>query len=931
MSFSDQIKRVPIPHQPEMADGVREAFCDVSEPFRELLAGVAGCSPYLAGLIEKQGDWLRLFETTTPEALRAGVLDRVSAADSPGELKRSLRHAKAQIALLTALADIAEIWPLEAVTGTLTEFADSAVDAGLRALLRVEYERGKLPALSDADMEAAGGISVLAMGKMGAGELNYSSDIDLICLFDESRYEPGDYMDIRSGFVKIIRRLMALMSDNTEDGYVFRTDLRLRPDASVTPVIIAMEAAERYYESVGRTWERAAFIKARAAAGDLAAGEAFLERLSPFIWRRHLDFAAIQDAHDMRLRIRDHKGLGGKFELAGHDMKLGAGGIREIEFFTQTRQIIAGGRDPALRVRGTLDGLDRLVEAGWVEAPVRDTLQAAYVEHRRVEHRLQMIADAQTHHLPKTEEGFQRLVQFLGRDDVGAWRDDVTERLSTVAHLTEAFFAPDQPQSGEARPEVETHLEKWRSFPALRSSRSREIFRRLFPEILERLRGAADPEDALHQFERFISGLPAGVQLFSMFEANPSLSQLIADICATSPALAGYLSRNSKVFDAVIGGDFFTEWPGVAGLAAELSAEMARTGDYEAQLDAARRWQKEWHFRIGVHHLRGLISPDEAGAQYAELAEAVLQGLLPVVVAQFASKHGDPPGHGAALLAMGSLGAGRLSASSDLDLIIIYDADGVESSEGRRPLMVTPYFARFTQTFITALTAPTAEGKLYEVDMRLRPSGRAGPVATSLSSFESYQKTQAWVWEHLALTRARVVAGAMTLAERIEAVRREVLGDPREATQVLKETQEMRTRLREAGRLGGVWETKDGPGGQKDIELMAQAATVVAGGQAREVLVQLGHVAELGWLSAEQVEALRGSHDLFWRLQHAARLLSDQPLDLNDVGQGGRDLVLRDCEAADQDALEQRLRKCREQAEKLVDSVLAQASLDGNG
>ncbi len=394
------------------------------------------------------------------------------------------------------------------------------------------------------------------------------------------------------------------------------------PEAAVTPVCLSMAAAEQYYESVGRTWERAAWIKARPCAGDLSAGAAFVDTLRPFVWRRHLDFHAIRDAHDMRLKIRDHKGLGGALSLPGHDMKLGRGGIREIEFFTQTRQLISGGRDASLRVRGTVEGLDRLAQAGWIESDVAEELTRHYRAHREVEHRLQMIGDQQTHMLPSNEEGFTRLAAFMDLD-LDALKADLTERLEQVHALTEDFFAPghaatDAPDFGQ---EVTA---RWPGYPALRSDRAVEIFDRLRPEILKTLSEAARPEEALAQFDAFLAGLPAGVQLFSLFEANPQLTRLLVDICATAPGLAQYLSRNSGVLDAVIGGGFFADWPGVEALRSDLADRLARQPDHEARLGAARVWAKEIHFRIGVHHLRGLIDAGKAGQEYAELAEAVV-------------------------------------------------------------------------------------------------------------------------------------------------------------------------------------------------------------------------------------------------------------------------------------------------------------------
>jgi len=766
------------------------------------------------------------------------------------------------------------------------------------------------------------------MGKMGAFELNYSSDIDLICLFDETRFAPDAWMEARAAFVRATRKMAAMLSDMTAEGYVFRTDLRLRPDPAVTPVCMAMGAAETYYESLGRTWERAAYIKARPAAGDLAAGHGFLKTLTPFVWRKHLDFAAIQDAHDMRLRIREHKGLGGPITLPRHNMKLGRGGIREIEFFTQTRQLIAGGRDPELRVRGTLDGLAVLAAKGWVPDQAADVLARHYVAHREVEHRLQMINDAQTHDLPGNDEGFQRLACFMGmaKDDL---LRQLTARLTEVHDLTESFFAPD---AGSAAPPAAVHsfnpeiVARWGSYPALRSARAVEIFERLKPELLQRLAHTARPDEALLALDGFLAGLPAGVQLFSLFEANPQLIDLLVDIVGSSPALASYLSRNSSVFDAVIGGAFFDAWPGTAGLAAELAHRLQAEPDYEARLDMARRWAKEWHFRIGVQHLRGLINATEAGAQYADLAQACLQALYPQVVAQFATKHGPPPGRGAAVLGMGSLGAGRLGATSDLDLIVIYDAAGVDTSTGRRPLATRAYYARLTQALVTAVTALTSQGRLYEVDMRLRPSGTQGPVATSLASFESYQMSDAWLWEHLALTRARAVAGDGGLCADVEAVRARVLGRGYTPAQVLAEVAQMRARIAAAKTPDGPWDVKLGAGRLQDIELLAQAASLVARYPGRDLAAALQAGAGFGLFTPPEAQTLIETYDLCWQIQSVSKLLSDKALDLSALGEGGAAMLLRETGATSVDDLAQRLARASLRATQVINRVVGQTT-----
>ncbi len=467
MPLSDRITCAPRPFEADRAGEARAALGDLGPDLGALVAGVAGCSPYLRGLLEKEADWLREVAEVEPESALQDVLGGLTLAD-PGDLHVALRRVKRRVALLVALCDCGGIWSLEEVTGALTRLADLAVARAWGREVGTEIARGRLRETAP----GTGGLVVLAMGKMGAFELNYSSDIDLVCLFDEILHEDeegGGAMEARASLVRATRKASALLSETSADGYVFRTDLRLRPDPSVTPVCLGMEAAERYYESLGRTWERAALIKARPCAGDVAGGARYLDRLRPFIWRRHLDFAAIEDAHAIRRRIRDHKGLGGAITLPGHDLKLGRGGIREIEFFTQTRQIIAGGRDESLRVRGTVEGLERLAAAGWVDSGAAGQLAEDYRALRSVEHRLQMIADLQTHALPDDAEGFARLAAFLDRDE-GEMRADLEERLVRVSELTEDFFAPASPRGG-SEPDLAAGqaelIQGWRALPAL--------------------------------------------------------------------------------------------------------------------------------------------------------------------------------------------------------------------------------------------------------------------------------------------------------------------------------------------------------------------------------------------------------------------------------------------------------------------------------
>ena len=895
----------------------------------DLLGGAAGASPYLAQLMRRHADWLGAIAETAPETAMANLLGemRETVAGAPDQkgVASALRRAKSRAALLVALADLGAVWDLGEVTAALTDLADAAIASGVDWLIAEELRRGKLPGLTEEMAARGAGYVVLAMGKQGARELNYSSDIDLICLFDQDQLEPADYAEAKARYIRLTRSLVKLLSDQTEEGYVFRTDLRLRPAPSTTPVCMAMEAAERYYESLGRTWERAALIKARPVAGDIAAGQAYLEQLRPFVWRRYLDFAAIEDTHEMLRKIREKKGRFTPRELPGHDIKLGPGGIREIEFFAQTRQLISGGREPRLRVPDTRGALAALAEMGEIPAGTAERLSADYAAHRATEHRLQMIADAQTQTIPPGEEARARVAALSGWADRAAWEGNIAERLGRVHATSEAFFKGEVHKSGPdpeedlgalgfARPDdVRRLLERWRSgaLPATRSARARALFAEIEPVLLERLGRAAHPDEAIAEFDRFLSGLPAGVQVFSLFRANPHLMDLIAEICAVAPRLAGHLGRAPGTLDALLSRDFFEPLPGVSALAQDLGEWIGAEADYERVLDIARRWAREQRFRAGVQVLRGLAGPDEAGAAHAAIAEACMRVLLPHVTADFASRHGPPPGRGMAVIALGKLGSREMTGGSDLDLITVYDPGEATVSEGRRPLAVSQYYPRLTQALVAALTAPTAEGRLYEVDMRLRPSGRQGPVAVSLEAFRSYQAEQAWVWEHLALTRARVIAGPEALVGAIRETIARALAARQGQPAVLSEARTMRARLIEAhaGARGDIWSFKHAAGGLMEIEFLVQTGRLYHGvTRARGTAASLAPLAEAGWITPAEARALGDALELLQALQQLERVALDKPFRPEEAGAGLSAAMARAGGVADFAELEELLR-----------------------
>jgi glutamate-ammonia-ligase adenylyltransferase len=840
--------------------------------------GAFGNSPYLCRLALHERATLRELWERGPGAIveRAiGAAGAVHTASDAAEAMSVLRRAKRQMALATAMADIAGSWDVDAVTNSLTRFADASVGGALRFLLREAQRKMEFPEVDPAILEAETGMIVLAMGKGGAFELNYSSDLDLVAFYDLERFPFRKKSDARGAAVDLVKGLVRLLGEITADGYVFRIDLRLRPDAGATQIAVSTEAAERYYEEMGQNWERAAYIKARACAGDQIAAAAFLRGLEPFVWRRNLDYAAIEDIHSIKRQIQAHGGHG-DIAVAGHNIKLGRGGIREIEFFVQTQQLILGGRDPSLRQRRTLDALQALHARELVSDRARSDLTDAYLFLRRLEHRLQMIEDEQTHTLPASPAELAHIACFAGYADTEKFSWELISRLEAVQGYYEELFEKEQPLGGrsgglvftgvEDDPETIDTLKRigfrdpkhmsgairgWHHgrIRATRSPRARELLTRLAPAILEALAATADPDSAFAQFDRFVSRLPAGVQLFSLFLANPHLLQLVTAVMGSAPRLAENLARTPAMLDVLLDRRFVAS-PLRDDLGLLLERQLAAAGDYETALDAVRRFVREQNFRVGVQLIDGGVSAEQAGAAVTNIAECAIVGLLEKVEQDLASSAGVVEGGTFCIVAMGRLGGREMTSASDLDLIFIYDAPPQsEASTGPRRLPVMVYYAKLAQRLIGALTVQTAEGGLYEVDMRLRPTGNKGPAAVSLESFARYHARDAWTWERLALTRARVVAGPAHLKQQIEETIRDSLMRKAEPDRLAHDVLDMRRKLEAQFPARGPWDLKFARGGLVDIEFVTEFLQLRHAWERPDIL-EANTIAALGRLSA---------------------------------------------------------------------------------
>ncbi|MEN3950681.1 bifunctional [glutamine synthetase] adenylyltransferase/[glutamine synthetase]-adenylyl-L-tyrosine phosphorylase [Iodidimonas sp. SYSU 1G8] len=832
-----------------------------------LLLGLFGNSPYLSASAFKTPEALIAVLTQGPDAavetLFESLTETLPKLDTQDALMRALRQAKLRLALTVAVADITGHWPLEKVTGALSEFAELAVDHAVAHIVRARMVAGDLAWTGETGAPAtpalarSAGYIVLGMGKLGGRELNYSSDIDLIVMFDGEVVQYVGRRDPHDCFIRMTRDLVKVLQERTADGYVFRVDLALRPDPGATPVAISVDAAEIYYQSVGLNWERAAMIKARPVGGDLNAGRGFLDRIKAFVWRKHLDYVALEDIHAMKARIHSHHKHGG-VKVAGQDVKLGPGGIREIEFFVQAHQLISGGRTPELRIKQTMTGIEVLRQLGTISEDDATDLLAAYRFLRTLEHRIQMTRDEQTHKIPDRPEGVAAIAAFMAYPSAEAFETDVLHHLNAVRRRYDDLFSETHTVNaderwnrlfagGEAPDDIVDDIaalgfenpgaivdmvRSWQTgrFRALRTDRARALLKILLPVILRAFAKTAEPTRALQRFNDFLSRLPSGVQLLTLFQANPNLLELVAEILGTAPALSDFLAHNHLLLDSVLSPGFMTGLPDQQELEDDLTRALASAADFQDVMDLSRRWANERKFQIGVQLLRGIITASHAATAHTALAEAVIRCMLPAVEDDFARRHGRIPGGGIALIAMGSFGGFETSFTSDLDLIFIYQVPEADlSSDGDRPLPASQYFARLGQRIINALTALTGEGRLYEVDMQLRPSGRAGPLAVSVEAFETYQRGQAWLWEHMALTRARPVAGTPGLMGRVGEVIRSVLATPREPDKVLFTVADMRRRLAAEFGTENPWGVKHVRGGLLDLEFIAQYLQLLYG------------------------------------------------------------------------------------------------------
>ncbi|WP_394730381.1 bifunctional [glutamine synthetase] adenylyltransferase/[glutamine synthetase]-adenylyl-L-tyrosine phosphorylase [Altererythrobacter sp. GH1-8] len=853
-------------------------------------------APFLARALDRQAELAGLLARGEGEA----ALDWARAqANETSALATGLRRERLGLATALAIGDLAGAFDLTRVMAELSSLADRALDRAITSVIQRRVE-GAAPA----------GMIALALGKHGAGELNYSSDIDPILLYHpatlprRSSDEPGEAAQ------RYARGIVAMLSDQNADGYVFRVDLRLRPASEVSPLAISCDAALTHYESSALAWERAAFIRARAAAGDIGAGTDFLAAIRPFVWRSSLDYGAIDDIRRLTQRIRAHHS-GPREPGPGFNVKTGRGGIREVEFFAQTHQLIHGGRVPSLRVRGTRQALDALASAGCITAEDATVLGEAYDRLRVVEHRLQMVEDRQTHSLP-AGDALDSVAQLEGLsggaalvDELMAITNRVAERYDTLIEEEDRTHialptAPDAlsrqlAQLGFDDPQaLAERIVGWRDgrYRALRSTAALDAFDAVLPALLEALAEADAPNRALLRWEALLASASSAINLFRLLEARPALLDQLVAVLSLAPTLAEELGRRPELLDTLID-QTALDLPGdVEALAARMEAGDA-SENYERALDRIRIVTGEVRFALGLQLIEAVHDPLDIAAALSRTAEAALLVAQRAATREFARVNGTIPDSELLVLGLGRLGGGALTHASDLDIIYLFTGASGTESDGRRPLGATLYYNRLAQRVSAALSVPTAQGALYEVDTRLRPQGAQGPLAVTLESFAHYQRKDAWTWEHMALTRARALTGSQAAREMLTAVIDEVLAQKRDPDVLRADLLKMRAEIATHKPAKGVLDAKLLRGGLVDLEFLVHFLQLRdRKGLAPDLSLAIRELVEAGLLP----ETIVPAHHLMTRLLVATRLMAP---DLAKPPKSAARALAKSCQCAD--------------------------------
>ncbi|MCI5049614.1 MAG: bifunctional [glutamine synthetase] adenylyltransferase/[glutamine synthetase]-adenylyl-L-tyrosine phosphorylase [Rickettsiales bacterium] len=925
---------------PELTESI-DLLIDNSKG-KELLEALSSNTRFLNRLIELQWPFFIQCLNSSPEAQQMNVLEELNQQDHKTltiqQLNKFLRTAKKKIALSLAIADISQTQSVMEITRVLSEFAGAAVKLATRCLLYQAYLAREIELTNTNEPELDSGLLILGMGKLGAYELNYSSDIDLIIMFDKETAPYCGTRNIQKFFNRFAQDLQSTMQERTEDGYVFRTDLRLRPDPRSTPLAVNVHAAITYYETLGQNWERAAMIKARQIAGDLKVGELFARSMKAYIWRKHLDFYAINDIHSIKRQMNIK--VGEELEVLGHNVKLGRGGIREIEFFVQTKQLVWGGRHPELREKSTLEVLKLLNETGHTTSQDAETLTQAYLFLRRVEHHIQMLDDQQTHTIPDTQKELDNLATFLGYSSTEVFCDELIDHCQQVHRIYSESMEGTPPLAIDgnlvftgidADPDtlvtlnklgfdnanaISDMIQEWHrgNRRATSTPTSRQILTEIVPNILLCLGKTTTPDSAFFRFDDFLNKLPSGTQIFSLLSNRPELMELLSHILGSAPALSEILGKYPQLLDAVLDEDFYEILPDKDQLRSALNHQLLYIQEQEQKLRYLRTFKNERHFQAGVHLMQGITEPKDITSYLSDIAEVICEKVLELVSEEFAENRGKIAQSAVAIIAMGKLGSRELTFGSDLDLVIVYDAeDMLAESDGEKPIDARTYFNRLTSRIVTALTMLTPEGVLYEVDTRLRPAGVDSLIATPYPALEKYFEESAWTFEFMALTKARIVASSNEIIRmKLEKFITTQLQKTRDESELATDITTMRSKIASQYYTTNPWHLKHVRGGVMDCEFFTQYLILRYATEHPDIIQNsaastLKAAADNKILSKQNAETLRASNRLQQDLLCFLRLCSDSKIDEDYFPTGLAELLAERFHAADFQELKSRL------------------------
>jgi glutamate-ammonia-ligase adenylyltransferase len=899
---------------------------DLADLFR-----VLGASAYVSDILFRQGkDWPDLFlrQLRTKRKLAAdhlGELDPyVKSAESLPEFCAALRRHKQREYLRIGARDLMPSVTMEETVRELTALAEAALEAGYR-FCRAEVEKD-YGVLNLPGSTLRNRFVVLGMGKLGGGELNFSSDIDVIYLYESDEGESSGgrkgKVDPRTFFSEIGKKIIHCMGEVTEDGFVFRIDLRLRPLGANGPLVQSIHSAMLYYESWGQCWERAALIKARPVAGDMALGADFLHEVEPFIYRRYLDYTTVDELRHMKMRIENELLTG---DGKQRNIKLGYGGIREIEFFTQALQLVNGGYVPQVRGPSTLPALAELARRNLISTRERDKLSSAYRFLRQAEHKVQIVQEAHAHSIPEGKDEEQALARRLGYRAKGKlsehelfWRDHRATTNSVRTIFDRLFYNAQKEIAEEGasdagaiwhdldRQEIIVNelralgfSEPERAYENLLAVRDGEIFappspkrrqvmRTLGPALVTEIAKTGAADQALLNLSKFSQRIGGRTGFLTLLAENPETMRLLVTLFADSQFLTDLFLNRPELIDTLIRVDLTRVEKSKDEMLSELRAALDEQGDVEAKLNALRRYKTEEFIRIGLHDLGGAVELIPVLHQLSDLAEVCLEGALGFTLDELEKKYGAVPTGRFAVIGGGKMGGRELDYNSDLDLVFVYQADDDGQtrggSHGRLP--AHEFYVRLGQKMITYLSAPTEEGIAYKVDMQLRPSGKAGPVVCSLDAYREYHRSGSQLWERQALIKTRFVAGDPALGKEIEKVAEGFAYGTGLSEEGVGEIHHLRMRMERE--LAGEDETrfnlKKGRGGLVDIEFVTQMLQLAHGHRVRalrrrETLVALKKLFECKILKSSEYKLLAEGYLFLRRLDHRLRLERDQSID----------------------------------------------------